>query len=336
MKVVLPMAGFGTRLRPLTWSKPKPLVPVAGKPVVGHVLDMFTTLPNLEEVVFIVGYLGERVQEYVRRAYPGLHGRYVEQKDLLGQSQAIWLAREHLRGPILISFVDTLMENNLQHALKNPADAIAWVKRIENPRRFGVAELGPDGLVKRLVEKPGDAQNNLVVVGCYYIPSGENLIAAIQRQMDEGIRLGEEFFLADALNILLAGGLRMRVEEVTVWEDCGKPETLLHANRYLLEHGKDNSAASRREGVVIVPPVFIDPDAVVERSIIGPHVSLAAGCRIENSIIRNSIVDERAEISRMVISESLVGCQARLAGRFGSFLVGDSSEVWFEKPDQAT
>ncbi len=333
MRVILPMAGFGTRLRPLTWSKPKPLVPVAGKPVLGHVLDMFTRIPDLEEVVFVVGFLGELVQEYVKRAYPKLQCRYVEQKELLGQSQALWLAREHLQGPMLISFVDTLMETDFPRALENPREAIAWVKRVEDPRRFGVAELGPDGLVKRLVEKPNGVENKLVVVGCYYLPSGEQLIGAIQQQMEKGIRLGEEYFLADALNILLTGGLRMRAEEVSVWEDCGKPETLLHANRYLLENGRDNSAKSRRESVVIVPPVFIDPDAEVERSIIGPFVSLAAGCRVENSIIRNSIVDEKAEISRMVISESLVGKQARLLGRYRSFLVGDSSEVCFEKPD---
>lgn len=334
MKVVLPMAGFGTRLRPLTWSKPKPLVPVAGKPVLGHVLDMFVRLPDLEEVIFIVGFLGERVQEYVERAYPALKARYVEQKELLGQSQALWLAREYLQGPVLVSFVDTLIDADFQKLLKNQKDAIAYVKRAEDPRRFGVVELGADGMVKRLVEKPEDRTNNLVVVGCYFLPSGADLIAAVQTQMERGIRLGEEYYLADALNLMLASGLRMRTKEVTSWEDCGKPETLLHANRYLLEHGRENSDQARREGVVIVPPVFIDPEAEVTHSVIGPYVSIAAGCRVDSSVIRNSIVDEKAEIERMVISESLVGCLARLVGRHGSFLVGDSSEVRFETSER--
>jgi glucose-1-phosphate thymidylyltransferase len=327
MKVVLPMAGFGTRLRPLTWSKPKPMVQVAGKAILGHVLDMFCRLPDLEEVVFIVGFLGEQVQEYVRRTYPDLKAHYVEQKDLLGQSQALWLAREHLKGPILISFVDTLMDTDFAKAIHDRKLAVAWVKPVEDPRRFGVATIGPDGRVARLVEKPSSTENKLVVVGTYYLPSGAELVGAIQRQMEKGEKIGEEFYLADALNLMLADGLQMEVEEVAHWEDCGKPETLLHANRWLLERSQGNSAPTGRDGVVIVPPVFIDPDAVVEQSVIGPYVSLAAGCRVEQSIIRNSIVDEKAEIARLVVAESLVGSHAKLLGKFGTFLVGDSSEM---------
>jgi glucose-1-phosphate thymidylyltransferase len=327
MKVVLPMAGFGTRLRPLTWSKPKPLVQVAGKAILGHVLDMFCNIPDLEEVVFITGFLGEQVQEYVKRSFPAMNARYVEQKDLLGQSQALWLAREFLQGPILVSFVDTLIDTDLSASIRNSKEAIAWVKRVDDPRRFGVAQLGSDGRVERLVEKPADKANNLVVVGSYFFPSGGELTAAIRRQIDNGKTLGGEFYLADAINLMLSDGLRMRAEEVTQWEDCGKPETLLHANRYLLDHGRENSAFCAAEGVVIIPPVFIDPESVVERSVIGPYVSLAAGCRVENSIVRDTVADEKAEISHMVISDSLIGSQARLLGKYGSFLVGDSSEM---------
>jgi glucose-1-phosphate thymidylyltransferase len=327
MKVVLPMAGFGTRLRPLTWSKPKPLVQVAGKAILGHVLDMFCCLPDLEEVVFIVGFLGDQVQEYVRRHYPNLKGRYIEQKEMLGQSQAIWLAREFLNGPVLVSFVDTLIEADFNGAIRNRRNALAWVKQVDDPRRFGVAVVGRNGRVERLVEKPASAENKLAVVGMYYLPSGADLIAAIRSQMEKGVKLGEEFYLADALNLMLAGGLAMDVEEVTHWEDCGKPETLLHANRFLLERAGGNTAPAARDGVAIVPPVFIDPDAVVRQSVIGPYVSLAAGCKVENSVLRDTIVDEKAEIAWMVVTDSLIGAQAKLLGKPGSFLVGDSSEM---------
>jgi glucose-1-phosphate thymidylyltransferase len=331
MKIVIPMGGYGTRLRPHTWSKPKPLVTVAGKPLLGHVLDMFQSLSSIDEVVFIVGYLGDQVEDFVTRAYPGLRARYVEQTERLGQSHAVWLARDGLTGPMVLVFVDTLIEADLRGLNTGQAEALAWVKAVPDPRRFGVAEVGPDGMVTQLVEKPKDMANNLAVVGCYYLQQAEKLIAAIATQMEQKRMLQGEYFIVDAFNILLQQGLKMGVRPVEVWHDCGKPEALLETNRYLLEHGRDNSSqVSQRPSVVVVPPVYVDPSAVITEAVIGPHVSIGAECEVRRSIVQNSIIDGGSQILDTTLAASLIGRDARVVGRYRSLNVGDSSEIGFE------
>ena len=330
MKIVIPLAGFGKRLRPHTFTKPKPLVIVAGKPVLGHVLDMFQQLDNVEEIIFIVGHLGEQIEEYVRKEYPHLNAHYYEQQELNGQSTALYLARERLSGPMLMVFVDTIIHTDLSRLKDEQADAVTWVKAVEDPRRFGVAEVGPDGQVTRLVEKPQDKDNNLVVVGFYYFKEAERLMDAITEQIEKDIRTQGEYFLADAVNLMLARGLKMRVQPVDVWLDCGKTETVLETNRFLLDHGHDNHQQVLADGSVIVPPVNIHPTAQVTCSVIGPHTTLAAGVVVENSIIRDSILDEGAVVQDALLSQSLIGRTARVSGRFRSFNVGEASEVGFE------
>jgi glucose-1-phosphate thymidylyltransferase len=329
MIVVIPMAGYGTRLRPHTWSKPKPLVTVAGKPVLGYVLDMFKSLPAIDEVVFIVGYLGEQVEEYVAQAYPHLNARYVVQKEMLGQSHAIWLAKEGLEGPMLMVFVDTIIETDLTNLALDDVEALAWVKEVPDPRRFGVAKVDSKGIVTQLIEKPDDMSINLALVGFYYFQKAERLLEAIEEQMESGEQLKGEFYLVDAINLMLRDGMKMRTQPVEVWQDCGKPETLLETNRYLLQHGRDNSASAQRDDVVIVPPVSIDPSAVIRHSVIGPNVTIGANCDIQRSIIQDSIVDIGSHIVDAMLSQSLIGRDAKVHGRDRSFNVGDSSEIGF-------
>ncbi len=329
MKVVIPLAGFGTRLRPHTFTKPKPLINVAGKPVLGHVLDMFKNI-EVEEFIFITGYLGDQIEQYVSKNYPNLKAAYFEQKELNGQSTAVYLAKERLNGPMLIVFVDTIVEADLAALKTETADAVAWVKQVDDPRRFGVALVGEDGYVTKLIEKPTDMNNNLVVVGFYYLKDSKAFMAAIEEQLARDLKTKNEYFLADALQILLDKGMKMRVQPVEVWEDCGKPETVLHTNRYLLDHGHDNSAQVKAEGCIIIPPVHIHPSARLMDSIIGPHVTIAAGCHVENSLIRDSIIDEGATIHTALLAQSLIGRDARVSSKFRTFNVGDSSEVGFE------
>jgi glucose-1-phosphate thymidylyltransferase len=332
LKVVIPMAGLGTRLRPHTWSKPKQLVSVAGKTVLDHVLDSLKSLPEPEniELICIVGYLGEQIEEHIRKHYPNLGSHYVVQENPRGQSHAIKLAEEYLRGPMLIVFADTLIQSDLSFLANETAQAIAWVKAVSDPRRFGVAKLGQNGYVSRLIEKPQDMTNNLAAVGFYYFEDSQELISAIDAQMERKLQLKGEYFLADAINIMLERGLKMRVQEVNVWLDAGTPEALLETNRYLLENGRDNShEAGQQDGVVIVPPVYIHPSARVHGSIIGPYVSISAGCKVEQSIIQDSVLEDEAQASGVILENSLVGRRAVLCRRPGVVNAGDNTTVTF-------
>jgi glucose-1-phosphate thymidylyltransferase len=326
MTIVIPMAGLGTRLRPHTWSKPKQLVSVAGKAVLGHVFDTFATVtePDKIELINIVGYLGEQIEAFMKENYPQIKAHFITQEDPRGQSHAIYLARQYLHGPMLMVFADTLLETDLSFLAHETAEAVAWVKPVPDPRRFGVAVVGADGWVTQLIEKPEDVSNNLAVVGFYYFKSSEDLISAIEEQMRRDIQLKGEYFLADAVNIMLERGLKMRVEKVDVWLDAGTVEAMLETNHYLLEHDRDNSAlAAQRSGVVIIPPVFVHPSAKIENSVVGPHASIGAECLVQSCIVRNSILEDGAHVTDVILENSLIGRQAQIQRRAMVVNAGD-------------
>lgn len=327
MKVIIPLAGFGKRLRPHTYSRPKPLLNVAGKAVLGHVLDKLQGL-DIEEIIFIVGYLGQQIEEYVTANYD-FPARYVEQKELLGQAHAIWLAREHVQGDVLILFVDTIFEADLAALRALPSDGVIYCKEVDDPRRFGVVTLGDQGFITRFVEKPGEFISNLAVIGLYYLKDGRGLLSAIDELIARGIQTQGEYFLADALQILVNQGQRFNAWTVDVWEDCGTPAAVLHTNRYLLEHGQGNGAPAQTVNSVIIPPVHIALTAKVEHSVIGPYVTVGEGAEVRCSIIRDSIIDAGATIEDAMLDQSLVGKDAVVRDRFRRFNVGDSSAVDF-------
>jgi len=327
MQVIIPLAGFGTRLRPHTYTKPKPLINVAGKPVLGHILDKLKGL-NIKEIVFIVGYLGEQIREYVDSNYD-FKAQYVEQKELLGQAHAIYLAKELVKGPSIILFVDTLFEANLKRLDKEPADGVIYVKEVEDPRRFGVTLVNEEGNITRLIEKPDSMKDNLAVIGLYYVKEIQRLMSAIKTLMDKNMQTKGEFYLADALQLMIDDGAILRPEPVNVWLDCGKPETVLETNRYLLKHDMDNSSEVASISSIVVPPVHIHPSATIKNCIIGPYVTIAANCEVQDSIIRNSIVDEETYIKDAMLSESLIGRKVDLIGRYRRLNLGDSAFVDF-------
>lgn len=330
MKIVIPMAGYGTRLRPHTWSRPKQLISMAGKPVLAHLLDTFKTLPDPTNVeyIFIIGYLGEQIRAYTDAFFPELQITYVTQEDMRGQSHAIALAREHLEGPMLMVFADTLVETNLSFLANETAGGVAWVKPVPDPRRFGVAVVNSDGRVTRLVEKPKEMDNNLAVVGFYYFQNSLELLSAIDEQMRNNIHLKGEYFLADAINIMIDRGLVMRTHLVDLWLDAGTPQDVLGTNRYLLDHGRANDLqVSIPKGVTVIPPVFIHPGAKVQDSVIGPYASISDGCVIQSSLIRNSILEQGAQVAHIVLDGSLIGCEARIIGHACALIAGDNTVI---------
>lgn len=338
LKIFIPMAGWGTRMRPHTWSKPKPLVSVAGKTALEHLMDMFKTLPNPENVeyVFIVGpYLGElQIPAFIKEKYPEIKAHYVVQNEMKGQSHALWLGREFMRGPMMVVFSDSIIETDFAFLKEEKADGVAWVLPFPDPRRFGVAEVGADGWVKRFIEKPSTFENNLVVIGCYWFKSAEMLLAAIEEQMERNITLKGEFFLTDTISVMIEKGATVRTQNGDSWLDAGTIEATLETNKILLEKmGKGGIQVDRYTGkqVKVIEPCAIDPSAEISNSTIGPHASIGANCKIENSTITESIVEAGCEIKDAALSRSMVGKQAKVRGRGDGQVVqlnvGDNSYV---------
>ncbi len=323
MKAVILLAGLGTRLRPHTYSKPKPLVQVAGKPVLAHIIDSLTEL-EIEETIFIVGYLGDQIQKYVTDHYPKMRARYVEQNEMKGQAHAILLTKEYIDQPVLIIFGDTIWETDFSRLEQVKHDGLIYVKEVDDPRRFGVVQI-QNGFVTKFVEKPIKYLSNLAVVGVYYFRNWQLLMRCIDALIERNIQTKGEYFLADAMQLMIEEGAKLEVETIPVWEDCGTREAILKTNRYLLTKHADQD--SEIPGSVILPPVHISNGACIKNSIIGPYVSISEDATVENSIVHDCIISECAHIENAMLESSLIGKDAHVRGTFERLNVGDSSEV---------
>ena len=320
---IIPVAGVGTRLRPHTHTLPKVLLHVAGKPIIAHILDDLPEL-GIKEAVLIVGYMGDLVRDYVVRHYPALKTHFVEQPDRLGLGHAVSLAAAHVDDqPVLIILGDTIFEADLKSVLAGHTHSIG-VKAVDDPRRFGIVETSRDGRVTLLVEKPERPASNLAITGIYYFTHGKPLFDALEEIQRRDIRTKGEFQLTDAMELMVQNGEVLTTFPVAGWYDCGKTETLLETNRVLL--GKRDGSPTI-PGSVIHRPISVAADAVIENCILGPHVSVAAGARLKNAIIRDAIINENATVEDILIEASVVGENASVRGAFKRLNVGDSSEV---------
>jgi len=322
VKVVIPAAGVGTRLRPHTHTVPKALLYVAGKPILGHIIDMVSGL-DVEEIILVVGYMREKIEEFVAKNYD-LPIRAVEQEEPQGLGHAIWVTREAVgRGsPLLVILGDTIFDLDFSPIVRGAANLIG-VREVEDPRRFGVVKTEGERIVG-FVEKPDKPPSKKAIVGLYYFTDGALLYDALDEVVERNIRTKGEYQLTDALQILLERGMDMACLPIEGWFDCGSRETLLETNRYLL----DRMTTSREiPGSIVVPPVSVDPSATVEASIIGPYVSVAGGTVIRRSVVRNSILGEEALVENALLEGSLVGNQAVVRDASRRLNVGDSSEI---------
>jgi glucose-1-phosphate thymidylyltransferase len=311
VRVIIPLAGKGTRLLPLTRHVPKPLVRVAGRPVMDYVMDMLDGL-DVEELILITGHLKDQVERHVRTRYRQ-PARFIEQKVQDGTAGAVALAEPHVDGPVLIIFVDTLFDADLSLVTRSDADGVIWAKHVEDYQRFGVVVTDADGYMTRIVEKPSQPISKLANIGLYYIRDWETLYEGIHRTL-AGPQQKGEWFLTDAFQYMIERGRRIQVAEVSGWYDCGKVDTVLETNLHLLRSGRALAPAGAPD-LIVHPPVRVEPGAVVERSTIGPNVTVEAGAVVRDSTLRDVIVSAGAVVTGSTVEASLVGDGARVEGR---------------------
>jgi glucose-1-phosphate thymidylyltransferase len=323
MKAIIPLAGLGTRLRPHTLTRPKPLVDVAGKAILGHVLDRLEGLP-IVETIFITGYLGDQIEGWVKANY-SVPSRFVEQKELKGQAHAIYLTREYIDQPVLIVFVDTIFETDLSRLPEMTEDGAILVREVTDPRRFGVAVL-QDGFVTKLVEKPKRPVSNLAVVGVYYIRNYQLFVECLGDLLDRDIKTAGEYYLADALQLMIDRGAKISALSTDVWEDTGTTEALLQTNRYLLKQ-VGNQVRGETSDTLVIPPVYVGPGAKLTNTIVGPNVSIGAGAVIADSVMRDCIIGESAQIHGAVLADSVIGSNAIVQWQSKRLSVSDFSQV---------
>jgi glucose-1-phosphate thymidylyltransferase len=325
MKVIIPLAGKGTRLRPHTHVTPKPMLRIAGKPVMDYVMDDVKRLGDVEQVIYITGHLKEKVEEHARRDI-GLPAVFIEQAVQDGTAGAVNLARPHVDQPVLIIFVDTIFDADLSIVHSLDADGVIWVKEVEDYQRFGVVVADADGNMTRIVEKPKEPISKRANIGLYYIRNWQLLYEGIDHVLRQPPNKGE-YYLTDAFQYMIDRGAKIRVVDVEGWYDAGQIETLLDTNRVMLEKGRARRPASLGEGATVIDPVYIEDGVTVTNSTVGPNVSVSAGTVIDGSQVRDSIVGAGTQIRGCVLAGSIIGDAAKLEGLRGRATIGDHSEV---------
>ncbi len=324
MNIIIPAAGEGVRLRPHTHTIPKPLINIAGKPILGHIIDSVLPLQP-DNICIVIGHHGLKIEDYIKREYSEIFKNFifVHQEKRQGLGHAIFVSLEKIdkETDLLILLGDTVFDVDFKDTIKEKKNIIA-VAETEEPQRFGIVEV--DGIrVKNLVEKPKEPPSNLAIVGIYYFLNGSKLFYALKKLIDENIKTKNEYQLTDGMRLLLETE-EIYIKKINGWYDCGKIDTLLETNRFLLK--KTNKYKSYKN-TVIIPPVYIPEDVDISNSIIGPFVSCGKKVKIKNSIIKDSIINEGGKVENVLLSDSIIGVDAVITENFKVVNIGDSSII---------
>lgn len=330
MKAIIPVAGAGTKLRPLTYTQPKALIPIAGKTILGVIVDQLIEA-GVTEFVFVIGYLGEKIQRYIDKTYPQLTCTFVTQNDRRGTGHAIWLTQSAVQeDEVMIVLGDTVCDYNVKDVLNSKISQIG-VRKVDDPRGFGVAELNDKDMVVKMVEKPLIPKSNMAIVGIYYIKETAAMYAALNRHMNDRADENGEYHFTNALQHMIEEGIPLQAFRVNNWFDCGKKETLLSTNAILLKQMEDEHPEKQKnlsfDDTVIIHPVNIAEGCQIRHCIIGPNVTIGEYTKMESSIVKDSIIGSYAELQQVVLNSSIIGNDAYVRGLSQSLNIGDNTEI---------
>jgi glucose-1-phosphate thymidylyltransferase len=327
MKAIIPVAGAGTKLRPHTYTQPKALIPLAGKTILSIIVDQLHEA-GIKDFIFIIGYLGEKIQDYVEKKYPDLNCHFVQQNERFGIGHAINLTREIVgTDEVMIVLGDTIADYNVKEIIDSPVSMLG-IKKVDDPRDFGVAEIEEDGSVSRVVEKPSIPKSNMALVGVYKIKETGFMFSCLENLMGTHNQGYEEFSLTEALECMMQRGATFKSFKVTNWFDCGKKETLLLSNATLLKKfGGDVSAEHNFENTIIIPPVSIAEGCDIKNSVIGPNVTIGENTSINYTIMKDSIIGSFSKLYEVVLNNSLIGSDAEIKGESRNLNIGDNTAI---------
>lgn len=327
MKAIIPVAGAGTKLRPHTYTQPKALIPLAGKNILSIIIDQLVE-SGIEEFILVVGYLGDKIQDYVKLNYPHLKFHFVQQNERMGLGHAIFLTKEIVQDePVFIVLGDTICEYDVKAFLAQDGSVLG-IKKVDDPRLFGVAEMSEVGAITRVVEKPQIPKSNMALVGLYKIMESALLFSCLENNLSIGLKSNDEYSLTDALECMIKGGANFTSFKVQHWFDCGRKETILESNATMLKKfGGLISEEHDFENVIIVPPVSIAKGSVIKNSIIGPNVAIGEQTVINYSIVRDSIIGSFSKLYDVVLNASLIGSDTEIKGETRTLNIGDNTEI---------